>query len=110
MEEAIKYLAWLGLILAVIGHFVGNAIGYVALAEFVIGIIIGILGVQHELKGVGEKAVMYSIIPIAMAQFPAPAYAAEVLGWMRTYFLLMALMYVPAAFIKYLVKTVKEGI
>lgn len=109
MEEMVKYLAWLGVFLALIGYFVGASLAYIALAEVVIGIIIGLMAIQHEIKGVGEKAVLYSIIPMAMAQFPAPAYVMDVMNWMQMYFYLMAWMYVPAAFIIYLVKAIKEG-
>ena len=110
MEEMTKYLVWLGLFLAVIGYVVGASITYVALAELAIGIVIGILAVQNEVQNISDRAVTYSIISVATAQFPAPAYVVEMVNWMGTYFILMAMMYVPATFITYLVKTVKEGI
>ena len=110
MGEMAKYLVWLGLFLAAIGYVVGAYMTYVALAELVMGIAIGVLTVQKDVKGIGDRAVTYSILSIATAQFPAPTYATEMVAWMKTYFILMAMMYVPAALITYLAKTVKEGI
>jgi len=110
MEMLARQLVWLGLILATTGYFSGEFIKYIALAEFTIGIVLGIAAVRRDIKGVGERAIAHSVMALVIPQLPVPAYTAEVLAWMQKYFALLSLMYVPATFVVYLAKAVKEGI
>lgn len=111
MEDWMKYLVWLGWILAVIGFWFQEALVWIALAELVIGIIMGIFAFKEEIKGLFERAVFYGIA-YTIATFID---IAGVLGgfalmqWIATYLGLMAWIYMPAAMLQYIAKVFKEG-
>lgn len=112
MEEAVKYLVWLGLIVAIIGGFFaisGSAVvKYFALAELIIGIIVGLLMIGHDPKDMLQKGIFYVAAGYAMGLFKC-AWIAGILAWFAAYFNLMAWMYIFAAFVVYIVKGFKEG-
>ncbi len=108
MEEYIKYLMWLGLILAIIGPFTPAYVQTIAIIELLIGIIVGVLLINVGGKDVFNKAVFYSVTPAAMAFFTVKSISA-VMTFIKGYLQLMAWIYVPAGIIYYLVKVIKEG-
>ncbi len=111
MEEWMKYLMWLGWILAVIGYWVGSTtLVWIALAELVIGIILGITTFKEELSGLYERAVFYSVAYGIVTIFGLDkALGFALMDWIGTYLGLMAWIYVPAAILQYVAKVFKEG-
>jgi len=111
MEEWIKYLMWLGWLLAVIGYWLGKTtLVWVALAELVIGIIVGITTFKEELKGLYERAVFYAVTYGIVTIFALDtAIKFGLMAWIGTYLGLMAWIYLPAAILQYIAKIFKEG-
>ncbi len=111
MEEWMKYLMWIGWILAVIGYFVGStALTWFALINVIIGIIIGIVTFQGEIKGLDERAIFYGVMWLIMLAFPLKGIIGfPVMEWFKVYVGLMAYMYMPAAILQYISKLFKEG-
>jgi hypothetical protein len=111
MEDWMKYLVWIGWFLAVIGYWVGSqTLVWIALAELVIGILMGIFAFKEEIKGLFERAVFYSVTYGIVTIFGLDqAIGFALMEWIATYLGLMAWIYVPAAILQYIAKVFKEG-
>jgi hypothetical protein len=112
MEEWVKYMFWLGWILAVIGYWLGSAtIGWIAIINLIIGIIAGIMAFKEEFKGIEERAIFYGIAWSVATFFDITGLLGNfaLMPWLQSYFGLMAWIYVPAAMLQYIAKIFKEG-
>ncbi|NPA76501.1 MAG: hypothetical protein GXN93_01970 [Candidatus Diapherotrites archaeon] len=111
MEEWMKYLMWIGWILAVIGFFVGApTVTWFALINLIIGIIIGIVSFSKEIKGIEERAIFYGVMWLVAMAFPmGKLIGFTLMAWFKAYLGLMAYMYMPAAILQYISKLFKEG-
>ena len=112
MEEWLKYLMWLGWILALIGYFVGSVtLTWFALINLVIGIIVGIFAFKEEFKEIETRAIFYGVMYLIALAFPM----SNILGgfalmkWFQVYAGLMAYIYMPAAILQYINKLFKVG-
>jgi len=90
----------IGWIIALIGFFfTGMTLTWFAIINLAIGIILGILTFKEDIQGLEERAVFYGVMWLIAMAFPMKEVFGgfALMGWFKTYFGLMAYMYLPAA-------------